>query len=1471
MTFTNPTGLIFFISLPLILFFHLVRLKYREKEISSLFFWNRINEKKSSLRRFLNLPVTLLLILQLSAAALLSTAALKPEADIHRKLSGKIAVVIDASGSMRTREGSGTRYQKAVSEIIDLVRNTGRNTEITVVAAGAVPDILVPWTDDKETVIRNLRSSTAEDGPGGIPAALDTIYPLFDSNRKSNVFLFTDGNKKAAALQYPGISIPDMKFSGGVNSGITSFRFRKKYGKLDSYEILVRCKNFSGETREADLIITVDGEALYQDSFILPPDGEKTVIYEYSGPVSGIITAGLYPEDDLPQDNFFRLSFRRTDKVTVSVPPDIPFFLEEFLSVYPNLAVKKVKSAAVIPETEKPEDISILHGPAVSPLRPGNYLIFGAPPPGFFREGQTGYYPEITSVNRSHPVIAGADFSALDPSSYRVVYPSPETPVTELIGTEAGGLGYAYRSGGISFIYFPFLLDDTAFTLDPSFPVLMHNALSWLDAGGFEEAEQAVALGEELPLTQFRSGPIVIMTPDGSRVTVTNPDKMTYYPRNAGIYRIIQDDRIYPVAVNLEDPSEMDADYPAEDTPVSGHLTPSERASAYPLWQIFAIAGLAFLVTEFIVYIKRIRPRRGRAVPFLVLRVLSIAAAAAALSGFSFTKEIKPVSVVFLVDESESVPDGKIKENFANLIDGPFSLPETTETAVISFGASASPVKPLSSAPPVLSDSDTGSGGTNIEKAVRLALSMLKENTRGKIFLLSDGLETDGNALRAADASAGSGVPIYTVPAGGFTGSEVLVKHIRLPEDVRKGKPHTVSIVVGSNIDTAASLVLYLDGEYIGEAEILLTPGENVFTYTGQIDTGGIHEYEAVIISGEDTIAGNNSYQTAVILQDEPSVLYVAEADSPVPAFEVLRNQNFNVKRINASEIPAERQKIMSYDLIVMDNVGGHDISLSKMNMLKDYVEHGGGGFLMLGGDSSFGLGGYYGTPVEDLLPVSMDVSSSKDIPSLTIVFIVDKSGSMGGTSSTNKTKLDLVKEAVFRSIEILNPFYGIGMLSFDADREWTVPVTRAGNRDEIVSRLATLESGGGTNLYAALEEGLKTVSDAESAVKHVVLLSDGLADKENFSELLALYKNSSVTISTIAVGNDADQDLMRSIAEAGAGRYYHTDSITEIPRLFTTESLIVSRGFVLEESFVPVQTHTHPVTQELPSDLPVFEGLILTYNKDAGDLLIEGPGGNPLLSLWRYGLGKSAAFTADMKGIWSSRLLTWDGFEVFVTRLTRWLERPGQSEELTLSIHQNNGNRAEITLEALDLESRYINYLDLTASVIRPGTGSLSIPLKQTAPGRYSGTFEMAGEGIFFITAADDDGKYFARTKSITIPYPEEYNKFGTDTELLSAIARRTGGRMITRFTPGQDSWWEDNTEFTETGENLLFFLAAALFLLVLEIVLRRRLSRRPEDSETKFGGPKYSNEELYVMIGRGRKKQELAHNPFTFSTRRE
>ena len=167
-------------------------------------------------------------------------------------------------------------------------------------------------------------------------------------------------------------------------------------------------------------------------------------------------------------------------------------------------------------------------------------------------------------------------------------------------------------------------------------------------------------------------------------------------------------------------------------------------------------------------------------------------------------------------------------------------------------------------------------------------------------------------------------------------------------------------------------------------------------------------------------------------------------------------------------------------------------------------------------------------------LPVDMDVTSQAQLPRLALVIVTDKSGSMQGTVPTGETKLDVVKSAALSVLELLNPFDRVGLLAFDADWEWTVPVTEARNREQIAADLATLQSGGGTVLYFALEEAFRELAGIEAAVKHVIVLSDGLTNPGEFEQLARAMRAAKITVSTVAVGDDADVGMLRELAAAG-------------------------------------------------------------------------------------------------------------------------------------------------------------------------------------------------------------------------------------------------------------------------------------------------------------------------------------------------
>ena len=122
----------------------------------------------------------------------------------------------------------------------------------------------------------------------------------------------------------------------------------------------------------------------------------------------------------------------------------------------------------------------------------------------------------------------------------------------------------------------------------------------------------------------------------------------------------------------------------------------------------------------------------------------------------------------------------------------------------------------------------------------------------------------------------------------------------------------------------------------------------------------------------------------------------------------------------------------LAYEAVIFDNVSGTQIGEQTMAVIEQAVKEFGMGFMMVGGDQSFGLGGYFKTPIERLLPVSMEVTGKHELPSLGLVIVMDRSGSMAGQ------KMELAKEAAARSVELLREDDVVGVIAFD-DKPWEI------------------------------------------------------------------------------------------------------------------------------------------------------------------------------------------------------------------------------------------------------------------------------------------------------------------------------------------------------------------------------------------------------------------------------------------------
>lgn len=817
-------------------------------------------------------------------------------------------------------------------------------------------------------------------------------------------------------------------------------------------------------------------------------------------------------------------------------------------------------------------------------------------------------------------------------------------------------------------------------------------------------------------------------------------------------------------------------------------------------------------------------PRR---VVALVLRAVAVALLVVALAGIAGGRAGGGVDVVFAIDGSDSISP-EASELARSFTEGALAgAAETDRAGIVHFAGDAAIERSLQSGITELTyEAVVESGRTSISDGILTAVATFVSEGDRRIVLLSDGNQTDGSAARAAQSAGEAGITVDVLPLPiQQTREEVFVRSVSTRGEVSVGEVHELRVVVGSVEPAQGTVTVYRDGAYYGEERLRLAPGDNVVTFPGVFTSEGVHEYTVTVDSGRDAVIVNNRGLTTVRATGAPAVLYVS--DTPAPGIQnALETQGVGVRHVSVEDIPTSLEELVRYEAVIFDNVPAFDLSVARMEAIEQYVKDTGGGFVMLGGDVSFGAGGYYRTPIERVLPVDMDVTSSMKIPSLAMVFVIDKSGSMGSVEVSGATKLDLVKEAVIASVEIMNPYYTVGLLAFDADFEWTVPLVRAGERQRIVEDLSLLSSGGGTVLEGALDEARIRLSEIEAAVKHLIVLSDGLTSDAEFEPIINRMRDNHITVTTVSIGSSANRELMQKIAEWGGGRSYHTTDTRSIPQIFASETTIVSRNLIVEETFFPGVQSSSPIIRGVDtSQMPALRGFVLTYQKPGADQILSAIGGNPLLSSRQYGLGRSVAFTSDLRSRWGVAWLDWPNYPRFVAQMVRWVSRERSSSSLDPAFRRE-GARVTVTVDATNPDGSYRNLLDLSAVVRSTSSGtdepSQQLTLRQVAPGRYEGSFTADRRGTYLVTVVGPDTA--PQTFGYSISYPSEYLDFQTNYSALSQIAVSGGGRVL-RAEDAATIFQPTDGEGRRSQLLYPYLVLAAVLVLLLELLFKQVL----------------------------------------------
>ena len=857
---------------------------------------------------------------------------------------------------------------------------------------------------------------------------------------------------------------------------------------------------------------------------------------------------------------------------------------------------------------------------------------------------------------------------------------------------------------------------------------------------------------------------------------------------------------------------------------------------------------------------------RARRRLILALRLALVLLVVLALAGWQGVGSLRSVCTVFVLDSSASVSDEGRAAAQQYLREAMGSAPGDARTGLVVFGAE--PIVEWLPAPRRVLEKQYAKpnpDGTDIAAALRLASALFPDGYARRIVLLTDGNETAGDAYAAAQVAAVEGIPIDVVPLPtAKAGNDALIEALEAPSVAKVGEPYTVRIVVQSQKHAAGTIALDRDGTPLKRIPVQLSPGTNLITTTLRADTPGVQRIRAVLEVQPDSDPRNNLGLALTRVQGKPHVL-IAEgrAGASDAIARALQANSIAVTRVREGNFPSSPEKLLDYDAIVFNDFPATALSPQQMAAVQSAVREGGVGFVMIGGEQSYQPGGYYGTPIAELLPVDLEIKHRQVQHAATVVLIVDASGSMNEYIGAHKVA-HLAAEASIKTLQMLRPIDRFGVIISSHGSDWLLPdmartgfdpfscdgrqfqgchgqranqppsaIFPASEREAIIAVLQKVYgTGGGIFVRGSLEMAMRgMMTEPPDRSRHIIMLADAndCDEREGSLELAQQLRAMGVTLSVVAFGQGDAVNFLRQLAQAGGGRFYQTRDAASLPRLFTADVSAMTRSAIEVGAFVPkVNTADERLREVDWSRTPALLAYNLVSERPLAQTLMRTQKDDPLLAVWRYGLGTAIAFTSDAQPRWAQRWVGWGDYSVFWTQVIRGAMRPSAQPNLGLTATVRNG-QAMVELQAFTPQGEPINGLTPKLTVSAPSGERTELTLSMEGAGRYTAQVPLRGQGLYVFSAEGDfgTGRTTALHTALAIPYPMEYRFYRQNRPLLEQIAAQTGGRVSPEPARAYDPPPVPQ-RFTRDLWTLALMLALAL--LMVDITVRRVVITIPE-----------------------------------------
>ncbi|MGH9113981.1 MAG: VWA domain-containing protein, partial [Acidimicrobiales bacterium] len=888
-----------------------------------------------------------------------------------------------------------------------------------------------------------------------------------------------------------------------------------------------------------------------------------------------------------------------------------------------------------------------------------------------------------------------------------------------------------------------------------------------------------------------------------------------------------------------------------ERTSRPGDSPPRGEVSVLP-WVVLPL--LAVLAAEWWLGRRRSGVSRRQFRVGTALRLLVALALLGAMLDLAWVRPANRVATMFVIDASDSLGGGGQDDAVTWVRDAIDGMPSDARAGVALFGGDARLELTMQSDPRLSQPAvQIDPSRTDLAGALRLAAAVLPSDARRRVVLVSDGRPTQGDVLAEADRLAEAGIPVevHTVARAG--GPDSAVASLDGPGRVSQGESMTLRATVHADRAGPAVVSLLRDGETVEERTVDLAAGDNDVAFDVRAADPGLARFQVRVRTATDSVRENDVGYAAVQIEGPPAVLLLEGHDGAGDTLAAaLRSAAVDVTVAAATALPPV-DEMTTYSSIVLADVDARSLTGDQVTALSNAVRDLGRGLVTVGGTQSYGLGGYYGSELEKLLPVISDILDPKRRQTVSEVLAIDTSGSMGACHCAEGSngmpgggnriggginKTDIARAGAARAIEALSERDEVGVLAVDTSERWVLDLQQLPAEEVVTSGLRELQpTGQGTDLSESLSTAAAALRDSKRSLKHIILFTDGFTDPsalEGLAEEAAALYDEGITISVLATGEGSATEL-EGIATAGGGRFYPGRNLQEIPQIMQQEATIASRDFVNEGEFVPTITSSAAPVRQLDATPPLLGYVATTSKPQATTHLRIGPDQDPLLASWNVGLGRVSSWTSDGGERWAQTWASWEGYVDFWAGVVKdTFPRSGASGGVTARVEDG---ALQVSVVADD---PFPEGSEATARITGPDGQAYDVRLERTAGNTFAGEVPVTDAGSYAVAATvsqeSSDDPVAGGTALASLSYSAEYEPGEADAALLARVSQRTAGRG--EIDPGQafdrDGLEAGRSRIPLTG----WLLLAAALLWPLAVAVSRLALRGSVATQARYAG---------------------------------